>query len=234
MRRQRLMTGRHRAQAASCANERNLVFWRTSRKVQKVARCCHHIHLALIPGPLTAGRTRRREQPVMVPAPGTEIWWNAVALGGDRKPRAHGADVDQQRPASGQREPASPGYVRKPLSRGEKPERIRVSALRFSTGEQRARVDEIDKIQAINARISQIEKRTQARLLSCSPTFRIGLHVMDVMTEDEKNELHQLKMSLPLFGEEACAAHQRIIERIKSGQHTSADCCHARLAHVTG
>lgn len=82
----------------------------------------------------------------------------------------------------------------------------------------RARVDEIDKIQAINARISQIEKRTQARLLSCSPTFRIGLHVMDVMTEDEKNELHQLKMSLPLFGEEACAAHQRIIERIKSGR----------------
>lgn len=65
-------------------------------------------------------------------------------------------------------------------------------------------------------RIDEIGAIARVRMLQCDPitvAARGGAEV-DYMTADELREIHELKMSLPTFGEMREAARERIKARI--------------------
>lgn len=66
--------------------------------------------------------------------------------------------------------------------------------------------------QAVVQRIDEICRTSEARLAACST---LELDRMDMLTADERAELHTLKMQLPTFADERAAAREQIAERIK-------------------
>lgn len=70
--------------------------------------------------------------------------------------------------------------------------------------------------EATYARIDEIGAVARSRMMQCDPitvAARGGAEV-DYMTPDELREMHELKMSLPTFGELREAARLRIQSRI--------------------
>lgn len=70
-------------------------------------------------------------------------------------------------------------------------------------------------IGSIVARLNELSCIATQRKNSCS---LLELHDMDMLTHEERVEMHSLKLMLPLIGNEIDAARARIRERIASGK----------------
>lgn len=75
---------------------------------------------------------------------------------------------------------------------------------------------EITKAQATIDKLDKIIKRERAAYIKHYPYDRYAPRDLNFLTPKQREELHQAKLALPSYGEEATAAKKRIQARIKA------------------